>query len=548
MKTNLDNLLNEYLKISEDFISNSPLTDYIENDYDPNTSYVEKFSDYTSVAEAYSVKYRFPYNSVNQISIYTTNNTILTDNVLFTTVDNTISTQQWYKDALDAKGANTIKRTYFKSKNEPVINIIREIRPLTYSRFTNVMVIEVNESTIYDLIKKEGINKRIYLIDDKNYIISTSERKYIGKSIFKIPGLEKIKFDEIDAKPLDIDNKKNIVLFEKFKTDNVFDNWKIITITSSESMLKNIRDIINYSVFICIVITAITIILVTLFSNKLTKRLTLLINNMSSIHSGKFEVFVDSEEKDEIGVLSKSFKNMMDRINSLINDVYISEMHVKDMEIKKKEAEINALQSQMNPHFLFNTMESIRMKLIKKNEHDIADDMEDFARLLRKSIEWSKDIITVRQEIELVETYLKVYKHRNSDKYEFYININESLYSHKIPKFSIQPIVENAIYHGIEMKEYKGKLQIYSQIDENNIRIIVEDDGLGIELKRLEVIRSQIYNEKSEDDKRSIGLRNVHQRLQLYYGEQYGIVLTSEKNVGTKVEVLLPIEIEKGDG
>jgi len=342
-------------------------------------------------------------------------------------------------------------------------------------------------------------------------------------------------------------NSNDLILAEELNSNNSFKNWKIVDIISSKPILKDINGIVRYSLVICSIVILFSIMSIYFFSNNLTKRLRELVYNMGKIKDDNFDVFVNYEGKDEISELSRSFKNMIDRINNLISEVYLYEMRVKDLQIKKKEAEFNALQSQINPHFLFNTMESICMNLIKKGDIEIAEVIQSFARLLRKSIDWGSDSHSLRKELDLSENYLKIQKFRYRDKFEYKIDVNSELYGVIIPKFIIQPIVENAIYHGIEMKEGQGMLKIFSHITENNIMIVVEDDGVGMDNNKLKEVIDGLDGEQIDDEKKSrIGIKNVHQRLKLYYGQQYGVLIESEKNVGTRVKILLPNHIREG--
>jgi two-component system sensor histidine kinase YesM len=279
-----------------------------------------------------------------------------------------------------------------------------------------------------------------------------------------------------------------------------------------------------------------------LFSNTLTSRLKLLVRNMSMIRDGKFEVFVGIEDQDEIGMLSKSFSNMVNRINLLIKEVYVSELQIKDLEIKTKEAKFNALQSQMNPHFLFNTMESIRMNLLGKRDYETSEIIQTFAKLLRKSMDWSRDMITLSQELELVEQYLKVQQYRYRERIQYIIDIDETLKQHYIPKFTLQPVVENAIYHGIEMKEHAGKCWIDAGLEGSDLIIRIRDDGVGMESEKLENVKKIVYAEDDPTGENHIGLRNVHMRLKLNYGDGYGIMIESVKDAGTIIQLRIPLQ------
>jgi len=332
------------------------------------------------------------------------------------------------------------------------------------------------------------------------------------------------------------------VLNETLDSGNSFKYWRVVSITDSGLVLGNIYGILRYSLLICSAIMLFSILIFGLLSNKLTQGLRRLVYNMDKIKDGKFDVFINLKENDEIGEISRSFKNMIDRIDNLINEVYLYDIHLKDLEIKKKEAELNALQSQINPHFLFNTMESIRMNLIRKGDMEISDVIQDFALLLRRSIETGSDSLPLRKELDLMEYYLKIQKFRYRDKFEYKIDVSAELYEVIIPKFIIQPIVENALYHGIEMKDEQCVLKVFSRVTPENIIIIcVEDDGAGMNADKLNDVIKGLDTDPGDDEAADrIGIRNVHQRLKLYYGPQYGVQIESTENIGTSVKILLP--------
>jgi two-component system sensor histidine kinase YesM len=446
--------------------------------------------------------------------------------------------EQWYKDVVAANGANFLFGPYLNSDNEYVFAIGRVLNTYSNDTYTNVLKIEIPEKSIYSLMEKEGINKKIYLLDSTNKIVSTTDRLYLGKDIDTISEIGNLEFMRSDINSAKLDKKSGIAFYGFLNERNAINDWKVVSIISSEAMLKDIYGIVKYSMMICVTSFLIAILFVLLFSNKLTKRLEMLVRNMAKIRGENFNAFVSFEENDEIGALSKSIKSMVDRINNLIKEVYV-------LDIKKKEAEINALQSQINPHFLFNTMESIRMNLWKKQDYETSEVIQNFAHLLRKSIDWSSYNITLKHEIDLVSAYLEIQKYRYKDKVDYEITVSEELVHFIIPKFTLQPIVENAIYHGIEMKKGKGKLILNAEIVDNKLKIVVQDDGVGMDPNTLEFAREQIYSEQQVDGaKRSVGIRNVHQRLKLHFGDEYGININSEINVGTIVEIYLPINTE----
>lgn len=549
MEKNISSQLDSYLKLAKSVLSEVQLLNYIQDEHQ-ESEYFKKYLEYDKIYTTYLTKLPLSLEDDFRISIYTTNDTILYDNMFIIKLDDQIKNELWYKDAIIANGDTIISIPYLNNNKQLVLAIGRILNPYQeqQSKYINLLKIEIRENNLFRLIETEGINKEIYLLDNNDYIITATKRELIGKKFVRSFNVLSDEAKQLREKSWEFNYDKKVIFLSNLTGPNPINTWKIVSIISSEKMLKNINEIVEYSLVICIISAAIAITLVYFFSNALTKRLSLLVRNMGKIREGRFEVFVSDDQTDEIGELAKSFKNMVERINALIANVYIAEMHVKDLDIKKKQAEINALQSQINPHFLFNTMESIRMNLLKKGDHETSEIIQKFAKLLRKSIDWSSDSITLQQEMEIVKNYLEIQNYRYRDKFKYEIEIPCESYQFIIPKFTLQPIVENAICHGLEMKEGTGKLQIRAQTVESGFEIIVRDDGVGMNENQLMKVREQIYGGQVSGSNAGIGLINVQHRLELCYGEGHGISINSAENVGTEVKILLPaVGHEKGN-
>ncbi len=543
---NIYNQLNTYLDLSDTMMLEKQLNDYLNTEYSTHTAFFDMYNEYLKIKSTYSgiLKVRVSENA--KVVVYTSNDYIIPDNDFICKVDNKfINKTQWCQDAIRANGENVISGSYLNDKGKMVFMISRLLYGTT--KYTNILTIEVRESEVYKLIERETANKKIFLINNNNNkVISSSERHLIGESADEISYLQGIKLDESNGfNEIKKDNRSNVIFMDTFKGRKVLKNWKVISVISSESMLNDINGIVRYSLFICSISVLVAVIFVVLFSNTLTKKIRLLVRNMRKVRDGEFNVVVDDKGYDEISELSKSFNSMTDRINYLVNEVHQSELQVRDLEIEKKEAEICALQSQINPHFLFNTMESIRMDLWLKQEFEISEVIERFSMLLRKSIEWSGYGNTIMQEKQLIEDYLQIQKYRYVDKLDYKIDISPDLNDFCIPKFSLQPIVENAIGHGIELKKGKGCVLITSQICGDDIKLIVKDDGIGIPEDKLVFIRELLDKPQNKGGKERIGIRNVHQRLRLQFGDKYGLNIKSCQGKGTQVELLIPKIITK---
>lgn len=541
MKNNIYNQLQTYLTFSNNAINQDSLIQYMATKLSDEYTEMDRFLEYSRFKEKFLLKFGNNKDSA-KVEFYTSNNSILQDNNNVFYIDENIKKNVWYEDAIAAFGGNAINLSS-NPEGQYLITISRLVRSTNSNKFIIVLKIDIPEEYLFNLIKNEGKNKRIYLIDDKNKIITSTDRKSIGKNISQVNtfnGIELKKYPQRQKLNKVIDDENYEININHYNDKSSIDNWKIVSMVSSELLTRTFNDIASYGLIVCGISIFITIIFVLLFSNTLTKRLRKLARNMGKIRDGKFEVLVDSDSKDEIGELTSGFKLMIHRINSLIEEVYKSEVRVKDLIIKKKESEIRALQSQINPHFLFNTMESIRMNLLKKQDRETANIVQSFAKLLRKSIDWSNEIMTLKQELDLVETYLIIQKYRYRDKLDYIFKIDESLYEYPIIKFSLQPLVENSIFHGIEMKEDNGVVIISAEKQEYGVKITIRDDGVGITEEKLKKLRQRLASGVQNQDGASIGIINVDQRIKLFYGEEYGININSSFGLGTCTEITLP--------
>lgn len=222
-----------------------------------------------------------------------------------------------------------------------------------------------------------------------------------------------------------------------------------------------------------------------------------------------------------------------------------------------KQAKLSALQSQINPHFLYNTLECIRSEALLYDCDSIARMAKALASFFRYSISKKENIVTLREEFNNIENYFLIQSYRFDDKFSFEILAapeDREAYSCLIPKLSLQPIVENAIFHGLETKPDKGKVTIRVEMTEKNVIIIVSDDGVGIGREELERMRDSLKNSRKETDQEGkspgergngIALTNVSQRIKLIFGKDYGLNLYSTKGIGTDVEIILPIMTDK---
>ena len=283
--------------------------------------------------------------------------------------------------------------------------------------------------------------------------------------------------------------------------------------------------------------------------HSINDRLAVIGENIELIKNDRYEEIDLEESRDEIGVIVQSYNLMVGRIRELIETVFKNKEREQELLLAKKQAEIHALQSQINPHFMFNALESIRMHSLIKNETETVRILENFSVLLRENIQWNSNEVTVAHEADNVRRYLELQQYRFGDRLSFSINVQKECEDILIPKFSIITFVENSCVHGIEGSIEGGSISLIVSKNEGLLYIEIMDSGSGMTENELSELRERIesagidYLEKAT---KSIGIVNTVIRLRQIYGEKLYIDINSSKSGGTEICIVLPLLMEDG--
>ncbi len=314
-------------------------------------------------------------------------------------------------------------------------------------------------------------------------------------------------------------------------------NLKIISVITTDMLISDTRKVFDLIIILCIISMPIYIIIANMIYSEIISPFNLLVSKMKDIEKGELNTSIDIIRKNEIGYLYNSFNSMAKRLKYLVECVY-------EEEIARKNAEIAALQSQINPHFLYNTLETINWKAQLSGEQDIAEMVQALSKLMDANMNRNgKKFSTIEQEIQYMDSYLFLIQKRFGKKIEYDKIIDQNILKEKLPKLIIQPIVENAIKHGIEPVG-RGKILIGISEKDEKLIIEVEDNGAGIEVPKLKSINVELSDNKyiaeEQDNSKSIGLKNVYRRLLLIYGKEAEISILSTYTKGTKVTLKVP--------
>lgn len=281
------------------------------------------------------------------------------------------------------------------------------------------------------------------------------------------------------------------------------------------------------------------------FSYSLSKPLVQLKEKMLQVKRGNFHERVPVDSQDEIGKLSEQFNQMVEEINRLVNEVYLSSL-------REREAELAALQSQINPHFIYNTLESINMMAIRSGNYDVSDMVSSLGKLMRYTVAREDGHVTLKQEMVSLESYVRIQKIRLGERLQVYMDVEESLTDQRIPKLLLQPLLENAMAHGIEHQEQGGTIWLTALCQEGVMHISVRDNGKGMSGQSLTRLLASLrtpmqQHEMTGNAHNGTALRNISQRLTLLFGEEYGLTIVSRPNQGTEITMKIPLDFQKGE-
>lgn len=418
-------------------------------------------------------------------------------------------------------------QTEFLSLGKTVIN------PDDFSDSIGYIVINFKKSDLEDILKK------INSIDGSTSCIVNSSGDLIAASNYDNYDVNKALVSQIkpsdNTRLTEFDYNNNTFFIQSSYIDKT--DWQIVNIVPYNTVSSKINTQRIMLIIIVLIFGGASLWAGFYFFNTINKRLSKVIKGMREVHTDTLDNFIENDSDDELGELINNYNYMIAKMSVLVDDQYKLGKAVKNAELK-------ALQSQINPHFLYNTLDMINWMAYKNMNSEISSAVKKLAKFYKLSLNKGNDIISIDDEINHVSLYTEIQNMRYSNRISLEIAIDDFIRNCKIPKITLQPIVENAIIHGIFAKgDVEGKIIITGTIDENAIYIRVSDDGIGIKENELPFILSaKIVKSNSTSTKGSgYGIRNIHERLKLYYGDDFGLSFSSIYENSTTVTIKIPI-------
>lgn len=516
-----DNMLNVSDIITHDSFIYEPLTRNPEA-YNP----LDQIKDYNRIIDMFSYLKRS--TEIDNIKIY------VNDKFYYSEDNNNLSSRSkimgsyWYKTLKNqGEGKMWCPPSYFEDETGKgngffsYAKIMYDVNKL--NEVSAVLRVDLTEEKVKNAIDNASITKNsvVFITDGKNIVLSSA---YPNNLDIGLNQFQSLKPDKWSA--LTMDRQKLYLNYKKLQSTC----WYLVSVIPDRDITVFVNKLKNEMLLLMLFIALIAYILAYLISNSSVKRLSLLTFEMRKIVKGNLDVSVKKKGNDEIGKLMEAFNKMASMISILIKEKYKMGQEVKSAELK-------ALQAQINPHFLYNSLDLINCIAIKHNIIDIVKMVNSLAKFYKISLSRGMDVIPVKDEINHVSLYVQIQNMRFENRIGFELMIDDEVYNYTIIKILLQPLVENSILHGIFENDRKsGTIKVSGKLKNDTIIFLVEDDGVGMSEEKVR----NILSEERLNNNHGYGVKNINDRIKLHYGNGYGLTYTSAPGKGTTVELRIP--------
>lgn len=434
-----------------------------------------------------------------------------------------------------------------KDEAEFVFIVSKPIIQLNSRKLCGYIIFLVKDSTISSLFQDNmppDSDSSFYILNNNNEILLSSNKEFIYSSFINNSNLQIVKneWTRLNNNGFIVNNKSNVDSAETVYSMTTIKNiqWKVIDAIPLKVLLKE-QQIFNRTFIICFLCAFIAFfILALIFSRSITKPILKLTNIMQNVTEDAYATTVIPNNSDEIGILYKGYNSLIEQTQELLTTIYEEQEAKNDFKFK-------LVQAQINPHFLYNTLEMIKSMIDLNMNEESSEAITALAIFYRLSLNKGSDIITIEKEIDIVQQYMYIEKLRHTEYFDYKIIHTDSINKYIIPKLTLQPILENAIIHGVVEKESVGTIILRTTETEDKIFFSIEDNGPGIQEVELKNLISTI-EDAPQPDLTSFGLSNINRRIKLLFGKEYGLSISSIPGQYTSVTLTIPKVLPFHDG
>ncbi|MEW4372588.1 sensor histidine kinase [Paenibacillus kandeliae] len=530
VNSNLQSYVDNMQNISLLAMTNKDVTYYISSNsfIDENDSrpYEKRISDLFQ-------NILYSRNDIASIMVFGYNGRIVSDRRITDLNPNVdVTKQSWYTQARDMDGRSIVSAPHvqnlIRGEYRWVVSLSRELKSNDGITPQGIFLVDMNLSVIDDICSRIYLGNRgyVFIVDNEGNIVYHPQQQLLYSNLASESIPKVLTTASGQSFTVDDDKGKRI-----YSVQDTGFGWKIVGVTYTGDLISNPTSIRHSIVLYALLGLGIAILVSLMLSLYLTRPLKRLQRDMKQVEQGNFTIRTPVEETNEIGQLGHSFNVMVSQIKQLMDQT------VMDSEQKRK-TELLLLQAQINPHFLYNTLDSIIWMAEQEKHEEVVDMTAALARMLRASINRKQELVPVMTEVEHVRNYLFIQKMRYRDQLDYVIDIPRELLPYPTLKILLQPFVENAIYHGIRNREERGLITVRAWQDQQDLVFAVIDNGTGMTEERVQQVLRGDLDHRSPS---GIGVGNVNERIRLHFGEPYGITIHSSPDEGTTVYIRVPL-------
>ncbi|WP_208559469.1 sensor histidine kinase [Marinilactibacillus kalidii] len=532
IQTDYAALLSSVTNVSDWIYQDGDLADLVTKQYEAPFEVYQAYQNYQMFED-----YLRYYDEIEHIRFYVDNDTLTSTTGIYN-ADETIKSESWYQNSVSGNGGIEWLVLEDTISKEQHLNLVRSV----YRNYelVGVLTIAVNDNMVKSLLADSASTVFITL-NNQTPLYSYPEYENILDTYNQYrPVLAAVEdtegnYEALDSQRYDREFTLNIRDVEIPKT--LDSQMQIVGVVPTDTILRDVNKDLRLAYMIIVAALSISILLLSIFIRTFNKRIIKLKDAMTTVAAGRFTIPPSINGNDE---LSEVYKHLVKTTRSIEALMALNAEHIvneKDWELQVKDAQFKMLASQINPHFLYNTLEMIRMKALRNQDREVAEIVMILSKLMRKSLERKQKETTLSEELTFTDLYLQIQKLRFGEHIDYEIE-NTATYDYTIVPLIIQPLVENSFIHGIEPKIDKGHIKIQVAEVDDYLEITVKDNGIGMKTEQLNQIRALLA---SNGDSSHLGVYNVHQRIRFTYGPTSGLSIDSIEGEGTTAKIRLPL-------
>lgn len=501
-----DNQIQIYNNLSEYISYNDTIAKILSYEYD---NYYEMYEQYTKVLDPMLSSIKYFNDGVKQFTIYADNDSLVKHDTTIAPMSD-VADAVWYKQVLESDSRNI---SWLVRKAGKEVFSVRLMPAMQKQNASGILYVKVDYDKLFESFRDMGDSQYgVYVVNDQNDILfETASYDTDSENALKLSSITK---------------RSEVCSDYTIVSADMVTGWKVWFYKPNRVIGNSVQPLIVAILIMTALCILFSVVATTVLSKVMVSDIEKLTKNMKAVEKGDMEIQVVSESADEVGNLIRGFGNMINRINQLINEVYKGK-------ISQKESEMRALQAQINPHFLYNSLSLINWKALETEQMEISRLTLLLSTFYRTALNRGKNVLSIRDELRNMNSYLEIQLIMHDHAFRVVCDVEEGIMECQTLNLILQPLVENAIDHGIDLNEEgAGLISIRGWSEGNRIYLTVTDNGVGMD----EETANSILTKESK----GYGICNVNERIMLYYGEAYHLTVESALGVGTTITICIP--------